>query len=359
VGYRPVAGQRRPEIGLDRVAIGGRVVRVRERSVLERPFCHLVHLERETERGDPVVLVVTPLSGHFSVLLRDFLAALLPEHDLFLTDWVDAREVEPGEGAFGIGDNIGYVLNFLRHLGSDVHIIALCQSAMPALAATAVIASSEGEIAPRTLTLFNGMLDTRIARTRIDRLVQRYPLAWFERHAIARVPVPFPGQGRAVYPAEFQRAALFAYLGRHIATGGELLGKLLNDDSEDPKGHPFFEAFFSVMDLPAEFFLETIRLVFHDAALARGWLAWRGSRVDLSAIARTALMTIEGEYDDVSGPGQTRVAHELCANIPEPLRAHYVQQGVGHLGTFHGRIWREAVAPRIRSFIRGVGLPAR
>jgi poly(3-hydroxybutyrate) depolymerase len=350
--HGPSWGLRRPEIGLDHTAIGARRVAVQERSLVEKPFCRLVHFERDVVRNDPRVLVVAPLSGHFSALLRDLLAALLPDHDLHLADWIDAREVPLREGGFGIEENIGYLIEFARHLGGGLHLLALCQSAMPALAATALIAQRGDVPQPRTLTLINGMIDPRIDPTRIDRLAARRSSSWFESRVIAAVPGVYPGQGRAVYPAEVQRAALLAYLARHIASGGELLGKLLHDDGEDAAEHPFLKLYLAVMDLSAAFFLDTVRLVFHEFALPRGRLTWRGERVEPAAIAKTGLMTVEGEHDDVSAPGQTRVAHALCCNIPAQRRLHYLQPGVAHFGTFHGRAWRNEVMPRIRGFIR-------
>lgn len=353
--YEPTRCPRRPEISLHATIVGDRMVAVHEQSLAEKPFCRLLHFERDTSREGPRVLVVAPLSGHFPALLRDLLAALLPDHDVYLTDWKDARDVPLDAGAFGIEENIGYLVDYIRYLGNDLHLVALCQSAMPTLAATALLAGARDSIQPLTMTLINGMLDVRIDPTRIDRLAAHRNLSWFERYAVAGVPSPFPGQGRLVYPATIQHAGLLAYLTRHIATGGELLGKLLYDDGHDAAHHPFVELYLSVMDLPAAFFLDTIRLVFHDFALPRGRLTWREASVEPAAIRRTGLMTVEGERDDVSAPGQTRVAHDMCRNIPEQRRVHYVQRGVGHFGTFYGRVWRTEVMPRIRTFIRDAG----
>jgi poly(3-hydroxybutyrate) depolymerase len=345
---------RRPEIGLATTMVADRRVVVREETLAARPFCRLLHFERDAVRHDPAVLVVAPLSGHFSVLLRDLLSAFLPEHDVYLIDWTDAREVPVADGLFGIAEYVAYVIDFVRALERDIHLVALCQSAMPTLAATALLASSGESAPPRSLTLISGMLDARINPTRIDRVaVSRMP-GWFARNAIDAVPPPSQGQGRLVYAARMQRAGLLAYLARHIATGGELFDKVLDDDGEDAAHHPFLDQFLSVMDLPAEFFLDTIRLVFRAFALPRGELTWRGVRVEPLAIRHTGLMTIEGELDDVSSPGQTRVAHKLCRNISQENRAHFVQRAVGHFGTFHGRAWRREIMPRIQAFIRGL-----
>jgi poly(3-hydroxybutyrate) depolymerase len=350
--FDPTRQSRRPGLALDRVAIRGRPVAVTQRLVVERPFCRLLHLERNPRAEDPRVLVVAPLSGHFAALLRDLLAALLAEHDVYVTDWTDARDVPLDRGEFGVEENIAYLIDFLRRLGGGTHLIGLCQSAMPTLAATALLARHGAAALPRSLTLINGMLDTRIDPTRIDRLARRHSRDWFERNTISEVPQGYPGQGRRVYPASLQHAALIAYLARHLASGGELLGKVLHDDGADRDGPSFLELYLSVMDLPGRFFLDMIELVFREHALPKGRLLWRGETVEPAAIRDTALMTIEGEHDDVSAPGQTRIAHALCSNIPVHRRMHHLQARVGHFGTFHGRAWRHEVMPRLRAFIR-------
>jgi poly(3-hydroxybutyrate) depolymerase len=329
-------------------------VAVAQRRLVDRPFCRLIHLDRDIHRDDPRLLVVAPLSGHFSALLRDLLAALVPDHDVFVTDWVDAREVPVGCCDFGVADNISYVLDFVRYLGGSLHLLGLCQSAMPSLAATALLAQDHDLAQPRSITLINGMLDTRIEPTRIDRLARFHSLDWFRRSAISPVPIGYPGQRRLVYPAAMQHAGLMAYLARHLASGGELLAKVVHDDGEGAEDQPFFELYLSVMDLPATFFLDMIRLVFHEFALPQSRLLCRGERVDLAAITRTALLTVEGEHDDVSGRGQTYVAHGLCRNISRGRRMHYLQRGVGHFGTFYGRVWRTEIMPRLRAFIRAM-----
>jgi len=348
----PTRRFRRPELGLDAVEIAGRRVAVRERAETRTPFYRLVHFEKDVAEPGPPVLVVAPLSGHFAALLRDMLAALLPEHDLHLIDWSDARDVPLAAGPFGLEENIACIMECIAHCAGELHLIGLCQSAMPALAATALLAAAGDTPAPAALVLMNGMIDTRLRPTRIDRLTARRSPEWFQRYALTTVPNPYAGAGRLVYSATMQHTALVTYLMRHIGIGGELLRKLVEDDGLDAAAHPFFELYLSVMDLPAEFFLDSVRLVFQECALARGRLAWRGTPVDPTAIRTTALMTIEGEYDDVSGAGQTRVAHTLCRNIPRGRRAHYLQPGVGHFGTFHGTLWRREVLPRIAGFIR-------
>jgi poly(3-hydroxybutyrate) depolymerase len=337
------------EFGLERATVGGRIVAVRERVAARQPFCRLVHFRRDSRRIDPRLIVVAPLSGQSATMLRDLLAALLPEHDLFLLDWLDAREVPVAAGRFGLEDNIASIIESLRAFGGDTHLLGLCQSAAPALAAAAILAGANDPAEPRSLILISGLIDPRISPTRIGRLAASRPPDWLERYAIVTVPPPYPGEGRRVYPGSAQRTALLAYLLRHLSTGGELLRKVLDDDNADPARFPFVDLFFRVVDLSAEFFLDGVRLVFQEFALPRGALTWR---VEPSAIGRTALMTVEGEFDDVSGLGQTRIAHDLCANIAANRRSRYLQRGVGHFGTFHGRAWRSEILPRIRCFIR-------
>jgi poly(3-hydroxybutyrate) depolymerase len=338
--------------GLDSTETAGRLVPVHERIADRRRFSRLMHFRRDSGRTDPRLLVVAPLSGQSSLMMRDLLAALLPEHDLFLLDWIDARDVPVAAGRFGFEDNIADIIEGLRMFGGDTHLLALCQSAAPALAATAILAGANDPAEPRSLVLISGLIDPRISPTRIGRLAAARPLDWFERRVIATVPAPHLGQGRRVYPGSAQRTALLAYLLRHLSTGGELWRKVFADDGADPARFPFIDLFFRVVDLSAEFFLDTIRLVFQEFALPRGSLLWRGERVDLSAVSRTALMTVEGEFDDVSGVGQTRIAHDLCAHVAADRRCHYLQRNVGHFGTFYGNAWRREILPRIRHFIR-------
>jgi poly(3-hydroxybutyrate) depolymerase len=351
----PTRRRRRPEIGIAAVWCKGRLRVVREQAEIATAFYRLVHFEKERSPAEPSVLVVAPLSGHFAALLRDMVAALLVDHDVRLIDWADAREVPAQAGGFGFDDNVAVIIDCVRRLKGEVHLVGLCQSAIPSLAATALLAGLPGARPPRSLVLMNGMIDPRVRPTRIDRLTAWRSPDWFRRYALTRVPRPFAGADRAIYPAAMQHAALAAYLMRQLATGGELLRKLMDDDGADAAQHPFLELYLSLMDLPAEFFLDSVRLVFQEFALPRGRLAWRGQAVEPAAIAATALMTIEAEFDDVSAPGQTRIAHELCANIPNGRRAHHLQSGVGHFGTFHGRAWRGSVLPRLAAFIREAG----
>lgn len=338
--------------GIGATVIRGRPVAVREVPALRRPFCTLVHFERDIRRTDPCVLLVAPLSGHFAVLIRDMVASLVSEHDVYITDWTDACEVPVGEGSFGLEDNIGYVLDFVRRLGPDLHLVGLCQSSIPALAATSLLAAADDAMQPRSLILIAGPIDPRINPTRSARFLKDAPLAWVEQTAIGRVSAEHPGAGRRVYPKGLRLATLMAYLARHISARDELFHKLVSDDGEDPTQHPFRRLYDTVMDLPAELFLDTLRTVFQDCDLPRGRMNWCGQSIEPAAVCRTALMSVEGAHDDVSALGQTRAAQDLCVNVPPRRRRHHVEPGAGHFGIFHGRIWRSRVLPLVRDFVR-------
>ena len=341
-----------PGFGIAATLVDGVPVAVREHVVAERPFCRLLHFRREIRRRDPRVLLIAPLSGQFASMLRDMVVALLPGHEVYVTDWLDAREVPAAQGRFDFADNIDYVMDFIRALGPDLHLIGLCQSAVPTLAATALLAQAGVDPPPPSLTLISGLIDPRIRPTRVERLLAARSLGWFERNVISIVPSGYPGHRRRVYPGNTQLSGLLIYLARHMRSGDELYRKVTDDDGADPVQHPFRRYYAGVMDLPAEFFLDLVRTGFQDFALPRRRLSWRGDRVDLGAIRRTALLTIEGALDDISAPGQTEVAHSLCENIPDRRRGRIREPGVGHYGTFHGRLWRAAIAPQIADFIR-------
>lgn len=355
IDYDPLDDLLRPTrrigLGLDHTSIDGNCTGVRERPVITRPFCALLHLARTTSHADPKVLVVAPLSGHFTVLLRDMLSALLPEHDVYVTDWIDARDVPLSAGPFGFEDNVDYVIDFVRALGPGLHLIGLCQSVIPVLAAVALLADTDDPAQPASMTLIAGPVDPRRNPTRVDRLLAERPITWFERATIAAIPERYPGAGRRVYPALIQRAGLMMHLARHVGSSGELFQKLIADDGEDPAHWPFHALYTAVMDLPAEFFIDQVKTVFKQRSLPRGRLLWRGTLVRPEAIRRTALITIEGEFDDIAAPGQTSAAHDLCATIPTGRRRRYVQAGVGHFGTFHGRMWRTRIMPLVRDAI--------
>lgn len=348
---RNIIYQREPLFGLE--SAGGTLA-VTEQVGHAAPFYRLIHFRRPGSSPGPPVMVVGTLSGHTSLLFHDLLAGLVEDHDLHLIEWIDAREVPLAEGDFGMEDNIAAILDCLDFLEGEAHLIGICQSATPVLAAAALRAA-EGRRPPLSVTLFGGVIDPRISPTRIGLFSAGYPLSWFRQNMIATVPSQFPGHGREVHPAHLQKSGLQAYLMRQLATGGELLFKIMSDDGIDAARHPFLELYFSVMDLPATLYLDTIRLIFQEFSLPRGQLTWRGVTVDPAALTRTALMTIEGERDEISGLGQTRVAHDLCPNIPAGRRRHSQHPGVGHFGLFHGAAWRREILPKLTAFLRESG----
>jgi poly(3-hydroxybutyrate) depolymerase len=333
--------------------IDGRPVAVREEVVLRTPFCNLLRFARDGGRDDPKVLLVTPLSGHHATLLRETVQLLLPDHDVYVTDWIDARLVPPSKGRFDLDDYVALVQDFLRHLGLGVHVVSVCQPCVAVLAAVALMEESEERAAPRSLTLVAGPVDTRVNPTAVNLYVRFQPLAWFAWTAVHRVPLGRPGAGRRVYPGFLQLAG-FVYTGalRHAAAHWKIFFHALRGDDARADAHRrFYDDYFAVMDVPAEYYLQTLRTVFKTHDLARGTMTWRGRRVRLEAIRRTALMTVEGGADDVITPGQTAAAHALCPAIPPERRRRLVVPGVGHFGVFSGRGWRKEIAPRLREFI--------
>ena len=347
----------KPEFGLDTISIDGETVSVTEKVVLSKPFCDLQHFERETDRADdPRVLIVAPLSGHYATLLRDTVRAMLPEHDVYITDWRDARSVPIYEGGFGLDDYVDYVRDFATHLGPDVHVIAVCQPAVPALIATALMAADDDPSQPKSLTLMGGPIDPRRNPTVVNQHAESKSMDWFEHMVISTVPWPHPGVMRKVYPGFIQLSGFLSMnLDRHITAHQRYFEHLVEGDCDPAEQHKkFYDEYLSVMDLPAEFFLQTIRHVFKEYALPNGTMQHRGETVDLRAIKKTALMTVEGEKDDICAVGQTEAAQDLCTGVPDSRRFHYVQPGVGHYGVFNGSRWRTEIQPRIRDMIRSV-----
>lgn len=344
----------KPDFGLDTVVIGGQSIAVKLELVLHRPFCDLLHLRRAIQRRDPKVLVVAPLSGHYATLLRGTVAGLLPDHDVYITDWTNAANVPLQRGRFDLDDYIDYVVDFLRLLGPDAHVIAVCQPSVPVLAAIALIAAERPREAPRSMTLMGGPIDTRVNPTKVNRLAATRSLEWFERAVISQVPAVYPGFMRRVYPGFIQLSGFMGMnLDRHVGSALNHFNHLVRGDGESAASHrAFYDEYLSVMDLPAEFFLQTVKTVFQDHALPLGRMVSRARKVDTRAIRRTALLTVEGELDDISGPGQTAAAHDLCPNIPAAKRAHHLQARVGHFGIFNGTRWRAEILPRVRGFIR-------
>ncbi len=356
----------KPDFAIDSItSADGSTATIRESIVARRTFCDLLHFRREdgAPAGEelPRVLLVAPLSGHYATLLRGTVRALLPSHDVYITDWIDARDVPLTAGDFGLDDFIDYLLDFLRQLGPDTHVIAVCQPSVPALAATALLAADADPATPASLTLIGGPIDTRRNPTAVNRLAEQKPLAWFAQNIVATVPFPNAGYMRPVYPGFLQLTGFMTMnLERHAYAHVKLFHHLVQGDRDSVRQHDeFYEEYMAVMDLPARFYLETIDRVFQRHALATGEFRHRGRLVDCGAIRDTALVTIEGERDDICGPGQTAAAHDLCPNIPREMHYRYVQPGVGHYGVFNGSRFRAEVRPRIAEAIRSAELKRR
>ncbi|MFJ4292330.1 polyhydroxyalkanoate depolymerase [Cupriavidus sp. NPDC089707] len=343
----------RPQFGIHSVPIGSETVAVDE--VVERStaFCSLVHFRKAVPMRQPRVLLIAPLAGHFATLLRPTVATMLPDHDVYLTDWHNARDVPVSHGPFGLDDFIALLIDFLGLLGPDVHVVAVCQPTVATLAAVALMAEDGHPAPPRSMTLIAGPNDTRVQPTRVDELAVSTPLTWFEQNLIDVVPLRFAGARRRVYPGFVQVAAFLSmHPERHASSLMDCYQLLAQGDTEKAAAiRAFYADYFATMDVPAEFYLDTVRKVFQQHALPRGKLMVRGRRVDLRAIRHTALLTIEGEDDDICAVGQTAAAHALCSNLPPYLKHHYVQTAVGHYGVFAGRHWATQVYPLVRDVI--------
>jgi len=344
---------RRPAFGIDAVVVEGEAVAVREEAVLRTPFGTLLRFAKDTDAVQPRVLLVAPLSGHFATLLRATVRTMLPDHDVFITDWHNARDVGVAHGRFGLDEYIDHLVDFLREMGPGAHVVAVCQPCVPALAAAALMAEDGDEALPHSLTLMAGPIDARVNPTIVNDLAAGRSLEWFERNVIGIVPRRFAGAGRRVYPG-FVQVAAFMRMNpeRHRAAFRRLYDDIVaGNEGRAVATKAFYDEYFAVLDLTAEFYLETITAIFQDHLLARGELTWRGRPVDLAAITRTALLTVEGERDDICGVGQTAAAHDLCTSLTPYRRRQHLQAGAGHFGVFSGARWEREVYPEIRSHI--------
>lgn len=342
----------RPDFRIASVEAGGRAVPVHERVRLETPFGRLLRFEKAAVPDEPKVLVVAPMSGHFATLLRETVRTLLADHDVHITNWYNARDVPLACGRFGFDEYVEHLMRFLEHMGR-AHVVAVCQPCVPTLAAVALLAKRDSPAQPRSMTLMAGPIDVRINPTRVNALATERPIEWFERNLVGIVPARYRGALRPVYPGALQLTAFMSMnMRRHVEAFHRLFDHLADGEAEKAAQiRDFYEEYLAVADLPAEFYVETVRRVFQDCELARGEMRWRGERVDPSAIRRTALMTVEGERDDICSVGQTVAAHDLCSSVPPYLRAHHVQTGVGHYGVFSGRRWSREIYPRVREMI--------
>jgi poly(3-hydroxybutyrate) depolymerase len=351
----------KPNFGLTETKVGGRACAVEDKVVWRKPFCGLRYFERDPavleatgHAHDPRVLVVAPLSGHYATLLRGTVEALLPDHEVYITDWSDARMVPVIDGRFDVEDYTDHVIEILHFLGKGTHVMAVCQPSVPVLAATSVMSMAEDPYAPVTLTLMGGPIDTRRNPTVPNNLATSRPLEWFETNVILSVPPPYPGVLRRVYPGFLQLTGFMTMnLDRHLDAHQQLFWDLVDGDGDGVDEHrKFYDEYLAVLDMTAEFYLGTVQRVFQEQHLARGIWQHRGQTVDPSAITKTALLCVEGERDDISGLGQTAAALDLCSNIPSGRKFHHVQQKVGHYGVFNGSRWRNEIKPRVAQFIR-------
>jgi poly(3-hydroxybutyrate) depolymerase len=347
----------KPEFGLPQTQVDGRTVDVKEEIVWSLPFCNLIHFKRDLEPGrapDPKVLLVAPMSGHYPTLLRGTVEALLPSADIYITDWLDARTVPVSDGTFDLDDYISYVIDMVQHIGKGVHVVAVCQPSVPVLAAVSLMEADGDEFAPASMTLMGGPIDTRINPTAVNEMAKGKSIEWFRDNVVMQVPWPQPAFGRAVYPGFLQLSGFMSMnLDKHMTAHKDFYMNLVKNDGDSTEKHrEFYDEYLAVMDLTAEFYLQTVETVFIDHSLPKGEMLHRGRPVDPSAIRNVALFTVEGENDDISGAGQTRAAHDLCTNLGSEKREHYMQPDVGHYGVFNGSRFRRDIVPRMLAFIQ-------
>lgn len=361
--YRLGKEYEKPEFGIKQATVKGKDVAIIESAVESKPFCKLLHFRKDMSEKElkalkqPTVLLVAPLSGHHATLLRDTVQALLAEHDVYITDWIDARLVPLADGPFHLNDYVKYVQEFIRKLGPDVHVISVCQPTVPVLAAISLMATAKDPKLPKTMTMMGGPIDPRKSPTQVNNLATEKKYSWFENTVIYAVPPNYPGFGRKVYPGFLQHAGFIAMNpGRHAQSHREFYMHLVRGDDEPAEIHrKFYDEYNAVLDMPAEYYLDTIKTVFQEFRLPQGTWEVDGVFVRPQDIKNVALMTVEGELDDISGAGQTQAAHDLCSGIPSDMQEDFVVPGAGHYGIFSGRRWRETVCPRIAAFIKKHG----
>ena len=348
----------KPEFALKDTSIKGRKVKVHEEIVLREPFGQLKHFARDgAPKDDPKLLIVAPMSGHFATLLRGTVERMLPGHDVYITDWRDAKMVPLSEGTFDFDDYVDYLIEFIEAIGEETgerpHVLAVCQPAVPAFAATALMNTNRSKWRPKSLTMMGGPIDTRKAPTAVNTLATERPLGWFEHNAVATVPLYYPGGGRKVYPGFLQLAGFMTMnLGNHLVSHWEMFKHLVEGDEESAVAtQKFYDEYRSVADMAAEFYLQTVDVVFQKHLLPKGKLMHRGKKVDPKAVKDTALLAIEGERDDISGIGQTKAALEIATGLPAAKKQYFLAREVGHYGIFNGRKWREKIAPVVEDFI--------
>lgn len=344
---------KRPAFGIGSVMVGNREVAVREEAAHVTPFGTLLHFKKDVESEQPRVLLVAPLSGHFATLLRSTVKTMLPEHDVYITDWHNVRDVPVSAGRFGFDEYIEHIISFLEVMGEGAHVLSVCQPCVAVLAAAAVMAQGNHPCQPRSMTLMAGPIDTRVNPTKVNELANSKPISWFENNLIARVPFRYAGAYRKVYPGFVQLAAFMSMnIERHVKAHRELYDNLANGEHEKAKAtKDFYDEYFAVLDLTAEFYLETVRIVFQEHKLPTGQLEFDGQKIEPRAIKRTMLLTVEGEKDDICAVGQTAAAHDLCSGLRQYRKKHHMQTGVGHYGVFSGKRWEGQIYPLVKNVI--------
>jgi poly(3-hydroxybutyrate) depolymerase len=346
----------KPAFDLPTTTVNGADVAVTERIIWSRPFCNLLHFDRAlppSAPAHPKVLIVAPMSGHYATLLRGTVEAFLPTHEVFITDWVDARMVPMAEGRFDLDDYIDYLIAMFELIGPDVHVMAVCQPSVPVAAAVALMEGEENPHVPLSMTLMGGPIDTRKSPTAVNRVAEERGMDWFQKNCVVKVPFPNPGFFRDVYPGFLQLSGFMAMnIDKHMSAHWDMFNHLVARDGDSAeKQRDFYDEYLAVMDLTAEFYLQTVDTVFVRHALPKGEMMHRGKLIDLKAIRRCALMTVEGENDDISGVGQTKATHDLCVNLPKDMQQYHLQKDVGHYGVFNGSRFRKEIAPAIKAFM--------
>lgn len=352
----------KPQFNIGEITVGKETIEIIEENLLEKPFCTLIHFRKNLAKSSKSdqkakqekVLIVAPLSGHHATLLRDTVRSLLPAHDVYITDWIDARMVPLSEGPFHLHDYIYYVQDFIRTIGSPLHVISVCQPTVPVLAAISLMATAKDPALPKTMTMMGGPIDPRKSPTQVNALATEKKFSWFENSVIYSVPPNYPGFGRKVYPGFLQHAGFVAMNpDRHAQSHWDFYQHLILGDDESAEQHrKFYDEYNAVLDLPAEYYLETIKTVFQEFHLPKGTWEVEGKLVRPQDITTVALFTVEGELDDISGPGQTQAAHDLCSGIPASMKQDFVAPGCGHYGIFSGRKWRDMICPKLVDFIK-------
>lgn len=354
----------RPDFGIEESEVEGVKVKIKEQIIVDKPFCRLVHFGKIKPRGQkkgfkaqPPLLIVAPMSGHFATLCRGTVEDLLPHFDVYITDWRNARNIPLSEGPFGLDDYIDYLKEFIEVLGCKIHMLAVCQPAVPVFCTAALLEAEKNPCTPASITLIGGPIDTRKSPTAVNHVAKEYDDIWFQRNVITRVPFMYPGFMRKVYPGFVQLTGFMSMnVDRHLESHLNFFNHLVEGDGESADAHrKFYDEYLAVMDIPAEFYLETVKAVFQDHSVPDGKFFSRGKRVDPKAIKKTAILAIEGERDDISGVGQTKAALTITTNLPDSKKKYHLQKGVGHYGTFNGRRFREQIVPVIAEFARKHG----